>query len=161
MKRLTYIICILIFISCKNNEANKVSESPVLEMENDTEVYDFEINSKVNRYETLSTQKLQDYFDLIKLQKKHPEFKDDILLQLRKLSNDSILNYTGDFSIENIHQVGEVETISDSIQKIKLVYNVVSDSYKGLDSILANIISKTILIDETATISNKVVFLRP
>ncbi|GAA3612380.1 hypothetical protein Q4Q39_04370 [Flavivirga amylovorans] len=156
MKKLIYIICILIFISCKN-EVNKVSEIPAFE-EEDAEVYRSDDNFVMNRYQILSTQKLQEYFDLIKLKEKHPEFKDDILIQLRKLSNDSIPNYAGDFSIENIRQVGEVETISDSVQKIKLVYNVVSDAYKSNDSILATISSKTIFIDDTATISNKVVF---
>lgn len=158
MKKLIYIIYILIFISCKNNEVNKVSESPALEMEDDTEIYEFVTSSEVTKYQTLSTQKLQDYFDLIKLKEKHPEFKEDILLQLRMLSNDTIPNYIGNFSIENIHQSGKVEIVSDSVQKIKLVYDVVSESYKGVDSIFAVITYKTIQLEGKQTISNKVMF---
>lgn len=158
MKKLIYIIYILIFISCKDNVANKSFESPILEVEDDVEEFQYSINSGVNTYQNLSIQKLQDYFDLIKLQEKHPEFKDDILLQIRMISNDTIPNYIGNFSIENIHQSGKVEIVSDSVQKIKLVYDVVSESYKGVDSIFAVIIFKAIQLEGVETISNKVMF---
>ncbi len=161
MRILICIIVILVFLSCKNNDANKVSESSVLDAEYEAKAPVFNIDTKVDTYQNLSIQKLQGYFDLIKLKEKHPEFKNDILQQLRELSNDSIPNYKGDFSIENIHQIGDAESVSDSVQKIKLAYHVVSDSYKGIDSIIVVITSKRILIDETNVISNKVTFTKP
>ena len=158
MKKLIYVIFILIFISCKNNDVNKVFENSVL-VEEDSEVFEYSNNLESNKYQLLSTQKLEDYFDLIKLKEKYPEFKNDVFLQLRSLSNDSILKeYKGDFSIEDINQKGDTQRVSDSTQKIKLSYKVISESYTLTDSIYAIITSKIIQLDGIETVSNKIVF---
>ncbi len=160
MKKIACILLIILVFSCKN-ESNKTPLLDGADIDYETVMESKAVTlSEINSYEALSIEKLTAYFDLLKLKEKHPEFKDDIEQQLQSFSNDALLDYAGDFSIDSICQIGEVENISDSIRKIKLIYNVVSDTYNGKDSISAVITFKTIKMDGRSTASNKVLFLK-
>lgn len=158
MKRILIILFILLCVSCSNNTVNKSAEMKVEEAAD----YNFATNLEVSNSESMPIQKFNNYLDLLKLKEKHPEFKKDILLQLKSFSKDSIilLNYGKDVSIEDIKQVGETKKVSDSIKKVKLVYQIVSGSTTKKDSVFAHIISKTIMLDGEEITSNKVKFSR-
>ena len=107
----------------------------------------------------LIKQKLTDYFELIKLKQKHPEFKDDIILQLKsklKYSSKPNIEVTYD-SIENIREVTS-ENISDSIKKVKLYYDVLLEDTRYTDSIAAYLVSKSIIIAGDKKITTKITF---
>lgn len=155
MKQFIYILLVLIFVSCssretKNNyEYNSTTEN----------VEDYYRNSSsTNKYLTITTQKLHDYSDLLKLEKQHPELKADIIEQLQSLSKTKIVTIDPKYTIENIQQVGETETLSDSVQKIKLKYSLISRTEIKEDSITTYIKTTTILLDGRNNIANKVTF---
>lgn len=155
MKQLIYLFSILLCFSCSNKRNAMKSEDIIHESTSD-----FINKSQVNSYEKLSIQKLSIYHDLLKLKQQHPEFKDDILIQLKELSKDSILknNYTSNFTIKNIHQIGKEIIINDSIKKIQLTYQITSKFIKKNDSIYAYIYTKTIFLNAQKKVSNKIKF---
>lgn len=148
MKKLIYIFIVLILVSC-NNHAEKNIDINVLEMnEGDYEVEISESGESIENsfiYENLSSQKLQEMYDLISLKLENPEFEETIKLQLKTYTNDSIsIPNSSGVLIKNIKLKGEVIKVSDSVQKMKLYYDVVSNNSIQKDSIWA-----TITINET------------
>lgn len=157
MKQFIYILLVLIFVSCSSREAkNNYEYNSTTE---DVEDY-YENYSLTNKYLTVVTQKLQEYSDLLKLKKQHPELNADILVQLQSLSKTNIVAIDTKYTIENIQQIGEIETVSDSIQKIKLKYNLVSKTENKQDSITAFIKTTVIVLDGRNNMSNKITFAK-
>ena len=108
MKKVLYIFLLLLSGACANNNKPE-SSMEVLDMKNSTTREALLGNdNETFVYESLAKQILQDYYDLLLLQKKHPEFKEDIKMQLQHISKDSI--YFNDsienISIENLQQLG-------------------------------------------------------
>ncbi len=158
MKKLLYIIIALLIGSCNNNSPNS------LEMKS-ADNYDYFFNAaSSNRTFTklnLAEQKLQELYDLSLLQKQHPEFEKGIEIQLSKLSKNavSLPNKAIKLSITNVVQIGNVVTVSDSISKLKLRFDVISEQgTTATDSIIAVIKAKTIFINNETVTSTKITF---
>ncbi len=150
----------MISLSCANESKHSKSDGSQFEM---TEEPNLEITldeSKEFNFETLASQKLQEYFDLIRLLKLHPEFKEDILLQLHNFSPDNSEqeNYLDADSIYNIRQVDKAIIISDSVQKLKLYFDTTSANNIKKDSFYAVITTKEIMLDNLSTLSTKMKF---
>lgn len=151
----------LFLVSCamenKNMNSKEADEIFVATEEAD-DIAEYEVTPTINSQ--LINQKLQDFYDLVALQNEHPEFIDEVSNQLKNFTNDSIdLFKTDDFAIvKNIRQLGKVMTINDSVQKIKLSYDKVTNNTTSRDTIYAIITKKTIILDDERLISNKVQF---
>ncbi|SNR14212.1 hypothetical protein [Tenacibaculum jejuense] len=152
MKQLIYIILVLLFMSCANKEMNKK--------------YDFTTEShmktsalEITKYELLS-EKFNQYFDLLKLKATHPDFKDNIITQLQDLSQNGILeiNQIEEATVQNIEVTNEIKIISDSIEKIKINYDLVTSKSTVKDSIYAYKTSSEIIIDGVTFPSLKIKF---
>jgi len=73
MKKIYYILIALIIFSCKN-ETSKSLDTNDLIVEDDIDML-YEVSSNKNiSYDTFTTERLQDYYDLLVLKQKHPEF---------------------------------------------------------------------------------------
>ncbi len=163
MKRLIYIFVVLFITSCTNNRKEVSIEA--VEMEKTETVLESTALEDVKEtftFQHLTEQKLQDYFDLLVLKQQHPEFIDDIRTQLHELSEDSIIisYFPQEVDIKNVQQIGETQQISDSIQKIKLRFDISTNDSVKKDSIVAIIKTKRITLDNEELISTKVVFTK-
>ncbi|WP_442264531.1 hypothetical protein ACSIGC_09180 [Tenacibaculum sp. ZS6-P6] len=152
MKQLIYIILVLLFISCANKEMNKT--------------YDFTAKSytetsalEITKHELL-TEKFNQYFDLLKLKATHPDFEENIINQLQELSQNKILeiNSVKEAEIENIQVTDQITFVSDSIEKIKINYDLVTPKLTVKDSIYAYKTSSEITIDGVSFPSLKIKF---
>ncbi len=161
MKKLTYIFIVFLIFSCKN-ESNKSVKEAVADTESDfeiTETKDFKTESNTFVYEELSTQKLQEMYDLISLKHKHPEFAETIKFQLKDYTDDNIdTPNTSEILIKNIKLKDEIILVSDSLQKMILTYDVVSNSSTQKDSILATITTNTVYFEGKEIKSKKIKF---
>ena len=177
MRKIVYIFIGLIIVSCTKNhapknidikavealeEGNLDYEIPIENNENnDAYKFKFSSNQATNsEYQDLAIQKLKEVSDLIHLQEQHPEFKEDIEAQLNTLiQKDTNLKFLDSTtSIENILQKGNIEKVSDSIQKMTLHFNIVSENKTVTDSLNAFIISKIVIIDGSSVKTNKIRF---
>jgi len=160
MKKFIYIYILFFIAACANQPKNEAVEEELKEFETGLENSALEDMAEEFTYQHLTKQKLQDYFDLLVLEQEHPEFGEDIALQLLELSNDTlkISIASQKVSIQNVQQIGAVIKISDSIQKIRLVFDIVAEDSKKSDSITAIVSTKKIYLDQKEVISTKVVF---
>jgi len=164
MRKLLYIFIALFIISC----AKKQKEAPIeatesMEIDKTETVIEtaaIEDKKEAFSYQNLTEQKLQDYYDLLVLQQQHPAFIEDIKTQLQKLSKDviTIPDATEKVTIKNVQQIGESQQVSDSVQKIRLSFDVVTENSKKRDSITALVSTKKLYLDQKEIISTKVVF---
>ncbi|WP_298340957.1 hypothetical protein [uncultured Algibacter sp.] len=161
MKKLIYIFFVLIVISC-NSRDEKIMNLETIEVNANYETEDIENNKiKPNTfiYEDLSTQKLQEMYDLISLKEKHPEFAKTITSQLKAYTDDNIsLSNSTDISIKNIKLKEEIIQVSDSVQKMKLSYDILSNNSMQKDSICAIITSNEISFEGKKIKSKKIKF---
>ncbi|MFK7812559.1 MAG: hypothetical protein AB8B59_08700 [Maribacter sp.] len=158
MRDLIWIVLIGFFFSCTNK--NRMMESEFEDFEV-SESKNYELILKELSLEDLTSQKLIDYYDLLQLKDSgSSEFQEDVIHQLRAFSGESLLetDSLSTISIRNIHQIGDVEQVSDSVQKIKLRYEVYGEYADKSDSIYAIITSKNVLIDKVKTKSTNVIF---
>lgn len=165
MKKIKNIFIFLIIVSC-NNDVSKKSESyDAVEFEKET-VEDsyyapeaYETLEEPFEYKELSTEKLQEFYDLLLLKSKHPDFNHAIVDQLKTYSKDTFsIDSMTDIIIKNVEIMGEPIHISDSVQKMKLVYDLISKNKSRKDSIWATITSRSILIDDREKTSRKIIF---
>ncbi|MGX1930671.1 hypothetical protein [Flagellimonas sp. 2504JD4-2] len=110
--------------------------------------------------EEFTTQKLRTYIELLKLKNEYPEFKDDIISRLVKFSKTDLLMVDESIEVADfiIQRSGEIEKISDSVNKIK--FYVKRNTNQGLfkDSITAYITTSTVNVDGIQRFSRDVVF---
>lgn len=160
MKKIVYVLLCLFWLSCAKDSRNSKSEAVNYDMEISASEDKNDDQFMPTNYETLASQKLQEYFDLMQLQETHPEFKEDVLVQLKSLSQDANLSkkYINLDSVKNIRSIGDILKISDSVQKLKLEFDVMSKGKMTHDSIEALIITKTVMMDTDSITSNKIVF---
>lgn len=160
MRKYICLISVLLGISCasENKEAQAAYD---VGLEN-VELYEEEFQGKEITLEHLTSQKLQNYFELLQLQKKHPQFKDEIEEQLKSFTKEGMIisNAFEGITVSNIKQIGKVVKVSDSVVKLKLVYDRVSENNTREDSIYAFITTKNIYLDDKQTVSNEIVFER-
>lgn len=164
MKRFLYIYVAFFMMSCANERKN---EAPIegINMEKTETMLEstaFEDAKEAFIFQHLTEQKLQDYFDLLVLQQQHPEFIEDIRVQLHELSEDSIIisYFPHKVDIKNVQQIGETQIVSDSIQRIKLRFDIITNNSVKKDSITAIIKTKKITLDNEELSSTKVVFTK-
>jgi hypothetical protein len=163
MKKLTYIAIAILFSACANN----TKEASVSDMDfSETEIYgndNMELEGTAVRESTdLASAKLQDYFELVLLQQKHPEFKEDIRAQIQSLSERGLLlaDSIPVISIENIRQNGAVQSLSDSLQKIQFYFDLTTENGVRADSITAVLRTQIVTLDEQKVTAIKVTFER-
>ena len=108
----------------------------------------------------LAEVKLQDYFELLTLSQKHPEFKEEIRSQIQSLSesNLTISESLDIISVENLRQAGAVLQLGDSLQKIKFYFNVITENGVREDSITAVLRAQKVTIEQQEIMSTKVTF---
>ena len=164
-KMLTYLSLLLLVISCaKNKNEAPIENEKAVEIDQIETVLESTATSEDVRetfeYQQLTTQKLQDYFDLLVLQRQHPEFKEDITTQLKELSKDSIKisETVQQITITNVQQIGAVKHLSDSLQKIVMRFDMISGNAVKSDSITALISTKKIHLDNREVTATKVLF---
>jgi hypothetical protein len=125
----------------------------------DMEVSAVSVESIVNPNSlvSISTQKLNEYFELVKLKQQHPEFESDINEQLLSFTTDSlsVLKYGSDFTISNIQQTGNRKIISDSVEVFTLKYTVTTDSKVFQDSVLTRITSRADYLEAVEAVTIK------
>ena len=164
MKKLIYItVASLLLSSCANN----AKEASTSDMDfSETEVHG---NNNIDLEETavfaridLAEAKLQDYFELLVLQQKHPEFKEDIRSQIRNLSESdaNIPDSLNIISIENLRQAGAIQQFSDSVQKIKFYFNLITENGARADSITAVLRTQKVTVEQQEVTATKVTFER-
>lgn len=172
MRKIVYIFIGLIIVSCAKHEASKSMDVNAVEAIEETETFhEYKVptdddlkfntdNSINNEYQNLAITKLKEISDLINLKQQHPEFKDDIEAQLNTLiqKNTALQFLDSNSSIENILQKGNMEKVSDSIQKMTLYFNIVSENKTIKDSLDAFITSKIVIIDGNSVKTNKIRF---
>lgn len=154
------ILLFVLIFSCKNESAYKLEstdvENEVVEINKPAEV------SEIDNYETLSAQKLSEYFDLLKLKSQHPDFEEDIVAQLNNYTSEQLIGFkiNDDFEIQNIRLNGEQIKIADTLSKLQIEFDINSKFVNIKDSVFAYITSNTILVDGKELKSNKVRFSR-
>jgi len=161
MKRVLYSILILFFFSCTN--ASKNEASPTLDVsENEKTVEEIEETTEAFTYQNLSKQKLQEFYDLLLLQKNHPEFNEDISIQLKGISekNINVPKTATQVSVKEIKQLKENEVISDSITKVFFEYKLDFNGVTKIDTITAIVITKQVLINDEQQIFTKLKFVK-
>lgn len=154
------ILLFVLIFSCKNESAYKLEstdvENEVVEINKPAEV------SEIDNYETLSAQKLSEYFDLLKLKSQHPDFEEDIVAQLNNYTSEQLIGFkiNDDFEIQNIRLNGEQIKIADTLSKLQIEFDINSKFVNIKDSVFAYITSNTIVVDGKELKSNKVRFSR-
>ena len=141
MKRLIYIIVVLLISSCAN--------APSMDKKSTSEEILFEASDSKMDDSSILKEKLTTYFDLLKLKEKHPGFATDLNSQLQNLSQNKIIEVKNleASSIENISISNNVLKVFDSIERIKIAYNIVHKDSTIKDSIFAYKTSTEIIID--------------
>lgn len=162
MKQLIYIFILIIIVSCKNKAMKSMDmnavEAEASQYKEKSIEEDFEIPQNNSfTHQNISTEKLQELYDLLALKQKHPEFNDKIQSQLKNYTNDTFQT-SGEVFIKNLTLKSEVIVLSDSVEKIKLAYDIVSNEEIKEDSIWAEITTHTLLIDDKETKSKKIKF---
>lgn len=158
MKQIIILLVIIMTVSCA-----KQRDPSDMHFETE-EIYetdlDYDAKTMGVNYADLSIQKLSEYFELIQLQQQHPEFDDDIQLQISGLIKDSTIlkAYPEPFSITNIEPADSIIKLSDSLHSVTLYFDVLSNNKTSKDSIVALITTKTILLDAQEVVSTKVTF---
>ncbi|RZN83846.1 MAG: hypothetical protein EVB11_03755 [Winogradskyella sp.] len=179
MKNRIYIFIVLILFSCNNRndspnakeashfeEADLEIEKVSIESEKDKDTDDlmldieeFNFATESFQYEELSQLKLQEMYDLLSLQKSKPEFSESIELQLKDYT-DTIKQslIAEEVIIQNLELKEDLIQVSDSTQKMKLHFDIVSKNSIKKDSIWAIITTKIILFEGEKIKSNKIRF---
>lgn len=162
MKKFIYItLASFLLFACANS--NKEPSSSDLDF-SETEVMgnnNMDLEESVLMTSTdLATSKLRDYFELLLLEQKHPEFKENIQSQIRNLteSDFNISDSLSIISIENIRQEGVVEQFGDSLQKIKFYFNLIIENGSQADSITALVRTQKVKVDSQDVTATKVTF---
>lgn len=153
MRYLIYILTISFLFSCSNKtpERNYDSVSKNIYVELD--------NMKETTINTIISEKLQNYIELLKLHATHPNFKKDIKLQLKELSKDSIIKIN-DIKNAVITDIGisDIQRISKEVEKIKVVYTTENQEKKSEQIIYAYLTTSIIKVNNLETSSFKIKF---
>lgn len=159
MKNSIYIFSILLFFSCSNRSEKNSFNDDILVSDIEVEMESFEVAPESFKYKELSHQKLQEMYDLMSLKQSSPKFHEIIQLQLEAYTDEvEEISIDEDVKIENLELKEDIITVSDSIQKMKLYYDLVSNNTIKKDSIWMTIINKTIRLENELVTTKKVKF---
>lgn len=157
------ILALLFVISCSRAPRNEsavfsdeIEESDMVTAKESMEVFkEFDIENTIS-LNTILKQKLQEYHDLLLLEKTNPEFSDEIKGQLKKLSDEKLNTDSTEnkINIENISFLSSPEKISDSIQKIRFSYK----TNTKIDSLIAVVKTIPIVIEGQTIWSTQITF---
>ncbi len=152
MKQLLYIILVLLFMACANKEMHKEHDAV-------TKMYIEASTLETTNNEVIS-EKFNRYFELLQLKTTHPDFEENIVTQLQELSQNEIfeINSVKEAKVGNIQVTDQIIIISDTIEKIKVNYDLVTSEKTIKDSIYAYKISSTTVIDNVTFPSLKIKF---
>ncbi len=144
----TIILLLSFMLSCVNH----TTKNDVYALE-DSELMEYEMKANNFTLEKLASEKLQNYFELLKLKKEHPEFKEDIVLRLKEFSKQELVKMDDldSFYVKNIRKAETALKLSDSVQKLKLYYDITLGNRNKTDSLNALITSKKIMLDGIET----------
>lgn len=154
----------LIFLVCCLGSCTNRNEMPDRSYKTADEVPLEPVSSALGTYrsneEYLASKKLQHYFELLALEKKHSGFAPEINLQIKKLTLDSTLmpNYPVDFKVSGIVQLHDAKEISDSVQRITLFFDLKVGGETQKDSVHAFLIRNRVRLEGRPEIANKVLF---
>ena len=155
MRCLIYMVLFVLFACSSKEKRYKESVLPA-------EVVADEVQSvlKGDSYEYLLSEKLINYVDLLHLKDKHPDFKEDVLLQLEELSEREVIDLvkSSEEKIKNIRIHHPVKIVSDSVKEFTIKYQLFSNSKQIEDSIFAKIITKKVIVDNQPMQSNTIKF---
>ncbi len=153
MKYLSYLV-VLMFFSCAKEKNYK--------LEANAEAASYEVQERLseNSYENILSEKLMNYVDLLRLKENHPNFKDDIIVQLKNLSEEQIIAivHNSEEDIKEIQIFEPPKIISDSVKEFKLQYKLFSNSKSTEDSIFARITTHEMMLDNKVVQSNTIKF---
>lgn len=158
----TYILALLFVLSCSKAPrsessvfTDKIEEVGMVADESIEVFKEFDIENTTS-LNTILKQKLQEYHDLLLLEKTNPEFSNEIKEQLKKLSDEKldIDSIEGEVSIRDILFLSSAEKISDSIQKIKFSYRANTKT----DSLTAIVKTIPIVIENQTIWSTSILF---
>ena len=162
MKKFIYIVVAsLLLFSCANS--NKEASISDIDFSENEVVGNTNINLEEATIVTnthLAESKLKDYFELLVLQQKHPEFNEEIQSQIQSLSeaNLTISDSLDILSVENLRQIGPVLQFGDSLQKIKFYFSVITENGVREDSITAVLRAQKVTLEQQEVMSTKVTF---
>lgn len=154
MRLLLYMFLVVLICSCSAKSSNK--ERDFIGDENVLEMYALENESEFS-FDNMLAEKLQNYFEMVVLKEEHPEFKQTILLQLQKISKDSIHQKVLAFDQLEISNIKELEVFSDTLKKINIQYSF-KNNPKFLDSINAYVRTEIVAFEGKSTTSYKIEF---
>jgi len=162
MKKFIYIavLSFLVYSCANSNNESSVSDIDFSEAEvlgnNNMEL----VPSAITASTDLAEARLKDFFELLSLEQKHPEFKEDIRSQIQNLS-ETPLNISDSISIvsiENLRQHGEIIRYGDSIQKLKFYFNLTTKNGVRKDSITAILRTQKVMVEQQEVTATKVTF---
>jgi len=160
MKRLLYILPFFLIVACNNApEKDMLSEIEAIEEELANATVS---ESEPFEYATITEQKLQDYFDLLIIKNKHPEFSEAINTQLKSFARDSLLFDTDQDSVDvkSLSQVGAAEIVNDSVKRLKIAFNVGAAQRFQSKTVTAIITTNTVVVDGKLTENTNVTFTK-
>jgi hypothetical protein len=149
MKKLIIILGLaLLIVSCKSDTSFTPDVNKEVQI-NDFSGFNFSVVSSSFTKTDLIEQKLQELYDLSLLMQLHPKFDEELIDQIRSISDSKIrLTEKADsIKINNLTQIGDVNIKSVSISEVKFSYEVLYNNKVLTDSILAIVKIQNIEID--------------
>lgn len=159
MKQICYLL-VLVILSCNSGmESDQTKSVSVLESEENTSLSASDLSVAVN-LDNIAAQKLQEYADLLALEIQHPEFKEAVQERLMVFSENRLWDgmSSANMQIEDVTQLGSVQMVSDSVQKIRYSFTMVTDNARQKDTLIAVILSRKIALPEGEMMSYKITF---
>ena len=151
MRKLIYIFTLLIIYGCSNNETKSTDSNFILDVEEELEMTPKALRTSVSTFTQLdmTKDKLQEYYDLSLLKQQHPEFENDISLQIELLSKiEAELPKTArTVTIEQLNLIDAPKVLSDSVTKIRFQFRYSVDANTLIDTLSAQIITRLIQIE--------------
>lgn len=162
MKKLMYIAAVsfLVFSCANSNKEASISDIEFSEAEvAGNKNMDLD-RSTITKNTDLAEAKLKDFFELLLLEQKHPEFKEDIRLQIQSLS-ETALNISDSLPIVSIEykgHSGEIIRYGDTLQKLKFYFNLTTKNGVREDSITAVLRTQKVMVELQEVTATKVTF---
>lgn len=163
MRAILIIICIVL-VGCKNaNNEKAVSYSEMEDISTETfstdDLFEKPDYSQLNLIE----EKLQETYDLVYLYENNSDFESTIKSSTLIDSNLILdnLNNENSLRINNLVQIGRLETINDSTDSVNFSYTLKQGNSEKIDTLKAIIKKQNIIIEDQTTTSIKIDFTKP
>jgi len=156
MKKLRYLGISLLLLAC----AEAPERDSLKELESVETTFEEGTSEEAFEYATLTEQKLQEYFDLLIVKNKHPEFSETIETQLQAFAIDSLSFTTNQDSVDvkNLHRIGNGQMVNDSIEKLKIGFTIGSLRQYKTDTVTAYITTNKVMVDGVESRNITIIF---